>query len=201
VLIALSLSALLLTVLFSFLTQSAKLDVQLEKIRFSTLERGYCQNRLQDIFVTATPGSFYTKQVQKESNPSLFITFDNGIDPDPLFSGLVRARIYIDSDNNFCLSLKPIDSDEESAWRKEILLSNIHNFEFRFLRATGAKNSKERVFPINASYCWATSWDKSRKDVPSLIRLSVQNETDQIQFAFILPSVDPFVTYTEKKSI
>lgn len=199
-LIGLSLTALLLTFLFSFLVSSVKVEEKLDRARKEILARGELQTRLQDVLSSISSGSLYTQQNQQELSPNLIAVFDNGIDPDPAFAGPVLTRIFLDENRDFCLAIRPLDNNNK-AWRKEILLPAVTKFEFRFLSSLSAKIEKEQIYPINAAYCWRTAWSKQRSEIPSLIRLILEKEGETIEFAFILPSVDPFVTYSTKKTI
>ncbi|PIS02321.1 MAG: hypothetical protein COT85_06020 [Chlamydiae bacterium CG10_big_fil_rev_8_21_14_0_10_42_34] len=171
--------------------------------------RGHLQARLQTIFSSIDRGSiqpyFYTKQFGKEKTPSVVAIFDNGIDPDPAYSGSVLGRIFLDAENNLSCAMWPLGKEKNLPWRTEILLPNVEDFEFEFLGKNSATKpgKKERIRPINGDLAWRTSWPKSQKSVPSIIRLSIQENRggNPLHFAFILPTPDPFVTYVEKKAI
>lgn len=180
------------------------MEQKLELARGEITARGALQTRLQDVLSSISLDSepLYTQRFENETSPSLIAVFDNGIDPDPAYSGPILARIYIDEEKNLCMASWPLGKEKKQPWRKEILLSNVKSFEFGFLGKTSAKiDEKEHITPINAAYCWRSFWGKSHSEIPSLIRLTVQKEKEVIRFAFILPSVDPFVTYTEKKPV
>ncbi|HSX27121.1 MAG TPA: hypothetical protein VLE89_08980 [Chlamydiales bacterium] len=197
--IALSLTAVLLTFLFSFFVESAKIEKRLETARVEISSRQYLQMRLQSIFSNIDRASFqaplYTQLFPEEKNASLVATFDNGIDPDPIFSGTVLGRIYLDEKKQLVLATWPIDKDR--SWRKEILLSNVSNYEFEFLaQKTEEKGAKKRT--INSTLEWRSNWPIARLETPSVIRLLVWKEKkDPVRFAFILPSPEPMITYWE----
>jgi len=205
ILIALSLTAILLSFLFSFLVGSAKMEKRLETARAEITSRALVQTRLQAVLSSLHAGSehLYTKRFERESSPSLIATFDNGIDPDPAYSGPILGRVFIDEEKNLCLASWPLGKEKKQPWRKEILLSNVKSFEFAFLgKNNGSKHDeKEHVSPLNAALAWHSAWAKSQSEIPSMIRLTVQKEKEALRFAFILPSVEPFVTYTEKKAV
>ena len=178
----------MLTYLFSFFVESAKLEKRLDTARTEIVSRQLLQTRLQTLFSNLKKGSFqttfYTKQFPNEKNQSLLALFDNGIDPDPAFSGAVLARIYLDESKNLSLALWPAEKGKNHPWRKEILLSNVSSYTFEFLK-------KEREPLLE----WATKW-KPSSDIPSIIRLSiVQSEKEPLRFAFFLPSTEPIPTY------
>lgn len=206
--IALGLTAILLTFLFSFFAESAKIEKRLEATRMAMTHRGHLQTRLQSILTSIDQSApapyFYTKQFEKEKNLSLIAVFDNGIDPEPAFSGTIIGRIYLDPKRNLCLATWPLSKEKNPPWRKEILLPAVKEFRFQFLgKITPPEHGvTEKIEPINATHAWRSRWPKNMAEVPSIIRLTIHQETSEkpIQFAFILPIMEPFVTYREKQA-
>lgn len=180
ILIGLSLMSMLLVFLFSFLAQNMRMEQKMEQARSALLERQNVQLRLQDLFTSLTRAQLqsplYTQPLSDDDTPSLILHFDNGIDPDPAFSGPLLARLYLEN-QNLCLVFWPLE--EKNKWRKEILLTHVTHLSYQFLHE---KN-------------WLISWPKERTDVPPLIRLQLQQEGRPLQFAFRLPLAEPFITY------
>ena len=196
---ALGLMSILLTFLFSFLAGHFKLEKQMEVKRTSVLARQNVQTRLQDLFISLISSqdqnSLYTQLFPKEEKMSLVFTFDNGVDLDPLFSGMLLGRLYLDADKNLSLVTWPIDQKESHFWRKEVLLPHVSDFSFEFL---GEKRDTDpKVKPITAKTGWHPSWPKERSDLPSLIRLRLRQEETPLEFAFRLPTSAPIATYWE----
>ncbi len=194
--------------LFSFFVESAKIEKKLDTARMTIMHRAYLQTRLQTILTSIDKGAadpfFYTKQFEKEKNLSLVTIFNNGIDPDPAFSGSILGRIYLDSEKNICLATWPLSKEKNGSWRKEVLLSNVAYFEFEFLGKQSAveHGQKEKIRPINASLAWRYTWPKTGREVPGIIRLRISEEASKepIEYAFILPVSEPFVTYRERRA-
>ncbi len=199
-LIALSLMTLLLTLLFSFMAQNMKAGKQMEKARFAILERQNLQIRLQDLFTSLSRGHsrspLYTQTFPKEEQESVVFLYDNGIDPDPLFSGVLIGRLYLDEQQNFCLSSWPVDDAEERHWRKEILLSGVSRFAFQFLGEK--KGNDPKIKPVTAHVGWYPYWKQEKTDLPSFIRLTIHQREKPLLFAFRLPTFEPVVTYWGK---
>lgn len=141
--------------------------------------------------------SFYTE------NEGPFLTlnliFDNGIDPNPAFSGSILGKIHLDSKNALCLSTAPLNPENGES-RTEVLLPGVKNFEFEFLGRKTQKKAKEES--INSTFSWKRAWEKSNRALPSVIRLRIDGvrEKEPLQFAIFLPSSDPLVEYREKKA-
>lgn len=137
--IALGLTAILLSLLFRFFAGSVKLDQKISEARSALYQRQHFQTRISSLLnsiaprssIAPSPGSsFYTLN---EKIPSLVAIFDNGIDPDPLFSGPILGKIYIDAGSNLTLALWPLEKTGKNLYRKEILLSGVENMRFQFL--------------------------------------------------------------------
>ena len=170
------------------------MDLKLEKAGHALLERQHLQNRLQLVLTSIVPpngvekkSSLYTKKFDKEESQSLIVLFDNGIDPDPAFSGPTVARIHLNPSDQLCLTIWPQDR-EKGVVREEILLQNVSSFAFRFL----VRNPDRTI-----------EWKKERSKteslkIPSLICLDINEKGGSIlTLAFILPSQEPHITYAE----
>ena len=198
-------TGILLTVLFSFFVESAKLEKKLEKARSEIFARQHLQMRLQSVFSKIDKGAdapLYSKFFADGKKDSLVLVFDYGIDPDPAFSGPVLGRIYIDEKKNLSLAVWPLEKGKRHLWRKEILLPSVQGFEFEFLarkKEGDASKAKEKIKSINGELEWTNRWTKSRQGIPSIIRLVLiqGDQKDSLQFSFLLPSVFPMITYFE----
>ncbi len=194
------LTAILLSCLFSFWAGSAKVEVRLQRTREQGLARAYVQTRLEQIFtnlVAEDPkGSIYTK------DSDLVVVFNNGIDPDPSFSGPILAKIYLDEEQNLALALWPIEEvkKKERIWRKEVLLRNVSHCEWEFLGEKQGLSTPEKqkvtVRPVNASLEWRSHWPLSVGGMPAVVRLVIAlPDTLPLRFAFRVPAGALIPTY------
>jgi hypothetical protein len=174
VLIGLSLTAIILTSLFSFFVESVRLEMKLEKAREEMVARGNLQTRLETVFIGSS--RLYTDKSTQKKDKKLLLEFDNQIDPDPAFSGMIHGALYVDGGKNLVLHTSPLDESSKE-WRAEILLKDVERFQFDFLKAK-----------------WSTEREKTEMGLPQVVRLTVWRP-DPLQFAFHLPNADPFVTY------
>lgn len=175
------------------------MEKKLDAARACITNRSHLQTRLQTIFTSNDRSTFYTKIFDKEKLPSLVLCFDNGIDPDPDFSGMSLAKIHLDSQDNLCLTTWPTEEKENLPWRTEILQKQIKSFDFEFLGQNSAleQGFKEKIIPINPNFAWRGSWPKSMQKTPNMIRMNVyeQGRKDPVQYAFILP-ISECITYS-----
>lgn len=207
--IALSLTGILLTFLFSFFAESAKLEKKIDASRTEIANRQGLQTRLQAVLssLCRDPSSFYTRSFKREAGESLIALYDNGIDPDPAFSGPVLGKLFLDRENNLALAQWPAESirneisktsgKTKRPWRKEILLGGVERFEFAFLSPKQEEGRKEKVKPINSLWEWRYRWPPEKRGIPPLVRLSVweRGREEPLQFAFFIPSSEPMPTY------
>ena len=172
----------------------------MEKGHALILERQNVQTRLQDLFTSLNRASsepaLYTQLFPKERRESLILTFDNGVDPEPSFSGTLIGRLYLDEKNDLCLALWPMGNSKELSWRNEVLLSNVVDFSIQFLGEK--KEANPKIQSISPHAGWHPNWPKERGDLPSLIRLTVHQKEESLKFAFQLPVSEPVATYWQK---
>ena len=95
VLVACAILSLVLSVIFSSLHREALLKTRIEKMEKIVMQRTEVQQCLDRIFASVVPASLPTADPPiysiEEGGPALMITFDNGVEPDPLFSGILQA--------------------------------------------------------------------------------------------------------------
>jgi hypothetical protein len=198
--IALALSAILLSLLLRFFAHSAAFDRKLDEARAQIFARQHLHTRLSAFFTSTIPRSalpssalcpFHTPEAGR-----LTAVFDNGIDPDPAFSGPIVGTLFIDGDANLSLTLFPLDAKEGGGpCRKEILMSRASRLRFQFLAKKNSQHPDPNATPILPSLEWRTNWPKTRWDIPSLIRIFVEQQGEPIAFSFALPIADPIPTY------
>lgn len=174
------------------------MEKKLEIVRTLSSKKGHLQTRMQSILSSvdrSLNNPFYTKQFPKEDHLSLIIQFDNGIDPDPAFSGSVLGRIYLDEKNNLSLVIWPL-SKEIKTWRSEILFPKVKKFSFEFLGPNTAPEKNETLRPITPNLAWRNHWPKSINTPPTIVRFTLHEEgtKNEERFAFILP-IPNLITY------
>lgn len=204
-LVALVLIGAILSLLLKFFSNTLQMDRKIDALRQESYSREHLQIRLLHIFTSiiprsslpaATHASLYSLD---EESSGIAAIFDNGIDPDPRFSGAVQGKIYLDEKKNLFLSLHPLDGPKPTPCRKELLLQNIEKLEFQFLSKRSTEMSQAGFTHALASFEWRKTWPKDRFDIPSLIRVIAKMEENELAFAFSLPFADP-ITYERAKT-
>jgi hypothetical protein len=180
ILIGLALLSIIVTVLFNTMKETARLEVSLEKMRGASFQKQKIQARLSDLFLSIANeerASLYTQIFPKEKKESLIAIFDNGIDPDPNFSGKVTGRIFLDVSKDLSLvTWGEGEINEAAPWRKELLFSNVEDFHFEFFDTT------------QQPYSWVRKWPKERSNVPIMVRLYLTQGKEISKYAFFLPA-------------
>jgi hypothetical protein len=198
IVIALGLCSILLTVLFRFIVATAAFDRNIEATRSALYARQHLHMRLTSCLTSIVPrASLPTPRDPSLHTPKegqLTLIFDNGIDPDPHFSGPIIAEFLLDSDKNLSLLLFPLDRTDHSPCRKEILMKQVDRLHIQFL-------DKCNTVPIRPALEWRTNWPNTRWDTPSLIRITLEHQGKTTAFSFALPIADPIPTYYEEASL
>ncbi|MBI2742285.1 MAG: hypothetical protein HYX48_00005 [Chlamydiales bacterium] len=192
VVIALSLTSILLFFLFGFYRQLTLLDVQAEKIQERISAREKTQLRLMQIFSNLppedekTPPLFYTESTPEGVDLSLVFSFDQGVDTEEKLSGKVRGVLLLTKKGLLELHTLPLEG--ESIRRREVLMQQVNSLSFSFFD------------PIKES--WVTSWDQENESLPPMVKISLKEKEEvkpeldseakpevrpEISFAFFLP--------------
>jgi hypothetical protein len=175
VVIGLSLTALLLTILFNTYREISLMQGKVKQVRDQIHWELITQLRLNQVFETLSLGSlFYTEDPKFQARlfmtqnpyPVLHFKFDNGVDRDPQFGGVVMASLGL-HDGDFSLLLK--------GQRKEVFLPNAKDVKFSFYDPT--------------KKTWLCNWQGV--GFPAMIKMEVNNTS----FTFILPQAKHEATF------
>lgn len=193
--ISLGLLALLLGALFSFLLQAATMERRLAVAREALLARHTLHLRLDEMFSALVPYGFYERTpaslytLQKGNAHGLCTIFDQGIDPDPLFSGIIRGKLYLD-EQNLILLTAPLETvpDKKMPYRKEILSRHVARYTMQFFSPHAKR--EESSSPV-----WHDTWSADQNQLPFMIRLYLWDATDALldAFVFFIPAAQPIL--------
>ncbi len=190
VVIALSLTSILLFFLFGYYRQLIMVDLDVEKLqeRFSARER--VQTRLMQVFSSfpplekKDPGFLYTDTTPEGVDLSLIFAYENGLDSDPLLSGRVKGILFVSRDKK--LKMRTLSLEEKAGEREEVLMESVQSISFSFLNSAEDK--------------WDSLWAKDAAAFPAVVKLRVcednkqekkkegDQENNKIDYAFFLPA-------------
>lgn len=188
--VALCLSGILMGTLFRSYISLQKAQKKLQKNQEIFLERAHFLSTMQTLFfhIPDAAGKLQTsKLIQwdlQEKNPAIYFPTDLGISLRPDFSGPVYAALQLDKKNQLALIFSPAKKDSKKR-KKEILLKGVEKLSFSFFAA-----KEER-------YNWLKG--KDLETLPSIIKISLVQRGNNIDFAFFLPTIFPII-YMEKDS-
>jgi len=147
--IGLTLTAILLTALFSSFRQIIQTNVKLQKARNEMHGYFVLQMRLSQVFE-----SVQNSRLQG-SETSIHFSFDNGIDPEPEFCQKVAA-LFVANEKELSLKLQSKTGKE----RKEIFLKSPKSLSFSYF------DPKEKT--------WVKKWNN--KTLPPQIKIEMGKE-------------------------
>lgn len=170
VLIGLILAGIILSFLFSLLRKTLEKKQEIAQLKHMVLPREMMRlkvNQIVGALIKKSP-SVWT---ECDNGPKLFFVYEN-IDRDPNFCGIVCSMLYLNENQQLCLSTFSKQDDER---RNEILLENIHNFTFALF------NPKKAI--------WQDEWLETENQSPDMIRLHLK--IDQDNYDMVLFVTDP----------
>ncbi len=177
VMIALSLTSVMLFFLFGFFREITVKNHEAEKIQEKFFSQEKAHMRLSGLFsefleFSDAQALLYTDV--KEASPSLLGTFYAPVDADPLFSGALLATLYLSRKGALELEISPLG--EEGKSKKETLLENIQEIAFSFF------DLEKKV--------WKDKWEKGSSRFPAMIQITLtqKNKEPKLHFAFFLSS-------------
>lgn len=204
VIIASSLFALLLSVVFGIFWYYSQLNQSLTKQRTSLEKLLIAQSRLQMAFTRSVFHKncnryFYIEEPKSDSGPSLIFTFHNIVEMETEFCETVLGKLYVE-DEQLCLAMWPHKKNltqVPTTMQKEHLLSNVTSFEIELFAIPTSKkrqsNKNEVQVPEGK---WISRWPVEYKRRPSLIKLTCHRTTGEIvPFWFFIPNETQPIIY------
>lgn len=162
--VGLVLLSLAIGFLFRYLTHVARIDCAMQHTEEQSADTSRAAARLSILFQKAT--SLLVEY--KEGEPILILRFDNGVDPDPLWSGKMVGRLRRTEEGDLLFSYAP-EGRRIDTPREEILFPQVADVEWTFWKGGD---------PI-----WITEWRE--RTLPPTIRLKVGRRAhESLQFAF-----------------
>ncbi len=172
VMIGLSLTAILLTTLFSNFRHLIQTNAEM-KVLHQEKHWEYVTNlRLNQIFQSISEDANFTSGPHEDIyDKALRFTFNNGIDPDPNFCQEVEGTLLIKKEN-FCLIIEPKVGEA----REEVFLEGVSELSIEYLD------------PQNGS--WLKEWEKD--SLPAMVKITIYKK----EFTFTLPHANRMAVYS-----
>lgn len=199
VIIALSLTAVLMTALSYFYLQIQDINTRTEKSLRELYQLSYLEMRLAMIlpkalaendpkrnfaFFSTTEGN----EVIKEGSTSLIFTYNNGISLNRQFASHVLGRLFLDTQNRLVLATWPVPKrwkeGKTPEIKKEILLENVQSLSFSFFVAPSADRTKvveisesvknKKVYTPSPPGTWIPEWKYDYYELPAMLKINIK---------------------------
>ena len=215
-LVAMTILAVVLTLVFGFYRELGLLNTQMEKTQQQSFHERYLELRLIYLFShlvdektkkKKTP-EFYFQSAPPEQGvsafPSLIFSYDNGARLDPAFSSYVLARLYVDDKQRLCIATWPLPVSKENVpMQKEILMENITAIAFQFFSSQKtpekASTQPNNVDPKKETppQGWQDTWRASYESMPAILKIvfKIQDPPNDFTFAMPLPVMTDIIQY------
>lgn len=189
VIISMSLLTLVITFLFGYFTKISKIEMDIENVKKIVYEKSNFHLRLMNIcsqLSSKDKENFFAKFEKNFKTANLFFNFDNGIDPDPNYSDIIKAKIYVDKNSNLILEMFSKDTKTKQT-RKEIIYTNVTSIEYKFLSYSDIQMTPYLVEQVTDNLCWYNFWPETKKNIPTTFLIKINKKHD---FVFFLPTKD-----------
>lgn len=177
VLIALSLTTLLVSLLFFSYRQTTKTLGETQDLLWQTEEQYGLRKRLDTVLPEILPVDektpFYTETIN--DFPSLVFAYNNGVDSEHEYSGDVIGRLYIDQENRLILATWPAPGRwriQPPPYRTVTLLSEVDHLEIRCFEPPDFDPNPIKS-PTGIPDEWNDVWKEEYKTIPALVRLII----------------------------
>ncbi|MBA2728426.1 MAG: hypothetical protein H0U49_09680 [Parachlamydiaceae bacterium] len=224
-LIAMSLTMVILSMMLVFYDQVDRANSALEKEQNHSFRMLYLSTRLAAVVPKAVSSNnpekdffFFSStgidSFAKPGTSSLVFAFDNGVKFDPIYSNHVIGRLYVNQQDQLCLATWPAPSrwkeGEIPPMKNEVLYDHIESLFFTFyippakerqiiLDNNRLKKPKNDDLPLEIAGDWKSEWSQEFKDLPALIKIFIGVNTSQgkqeIVLAYPLPKSNQIILY------
>lgn len=208
-LLSIALFALLLQSLFFWYQRLNSSKYLIGNEKWVLLEERYLDQRLQKILQHAdsNPYFFTIPSERGTMGSSLVFTFDNGLRNEPLLSGIVLGKLFVDSKRQaLCLAIWPHPSHEVKRPNQTIvLLEDVSDLSFDFYFPPHPFKKivdPQEVGKPHPQEGWQSSWLDDYHTLPPLVKIHVKRmgENRKIDYAFDLLYSPQHIIYNQEAS-
>ena len=199
--IALFIIGILLSFLFNFFAQIIKVEKKIKITQHDLIEREHFQVKIKNVFSKISSididDQTITMYTPKENEKTLFVIFDNGIDPDPHFSGPILGKFFIKNEN-FYLQTYPIINNKiiYDSFREEKILSSIFSIKYFFLMENEISQEKDSSEKLTKMLKYTSRYKKGNIFLPPIIKMTIIDKNQKtFNFAFFTPSQSIPITF------
>lgn len=203
ILIALSLSLIIMGVLLSYYFQMSRVNILSDQAAIKAFEMRTVQNRLQDMVRRILPPKEKRFFFTGGNDPALFLTgtsnlifsYDNGIVFDEALSNETLGRLFVDPENNLTLmTWVKRDKWEDNViprFHSEVLLTGVTGFVIKFFAAYQDNPDLPELSLGN----WPDHWQREYQQLPALIQFVITKDGKEEVYAFPIIGAQTKVVY------
>lgn len=184
-------SSLLLTLLLGTLFFSYR-TLSKEKRNHIFLEEKYFEKKMTAIFDKVSTPFFTTEKSE------VVFTYDRGPHLNPLLSGKVLAKLYLDRNGLLCLCIWPHpETEKQEPSETIVLLDHVDQLTLSFYyppREPKNTVDPKEVGKDRAPKGWNGSWSQKYDDIPLFAQMIIRQGKEEKEFRFDLPS-NKVITY------
>lgn len=200
-LIAMTLTSLILMALTFFYQQVTIIGIEADKVREEGFHIRYMESRLMEILTKVVAnndksGEFVFFSLENDAlgltgSQGLVFTFDNGVCFDRLFSNYVFGRLLLDTKGNLLLFYWPTfkrlkNKNIEIPVKKEILLTGVESLTFEFFvpPLKSKENNKGELTPLT----WHRQlWLQEFNIIPIMVKMVITISETHDKQVFVFP--------------
>ncbi len=195
IMVGMSIIMIILTFLFRFYSNVTILETKITHLKNEVYQQQFFHSKIHSILSSAinisnlptylNTSSFYLDN--KNDILKLVLYFDNGVDPDPCYSGPIQAEIFLEN-NSIMLKLTSIEKNKKN--KNITLISNVKSLTFNFLETSSVDSTKIK---------WSDKWEKEKQKIPSMVKLNIEffNSKNVLSYVFFIPSSYDVITYRD----
>lgn len=221
VLVGLTLTALLVGILTGSYREIAKINQEVASTRQAIMAPLYVHKRLGETLARAVmhpeaagAKEFFFTSVLGDKSPSLVFTYNQGVDMNPAYCGIVLARLYVTDEGHLTLASWPITSLEEptpTSSRVEVLLEGVKTWSLAFYQpppigtmpvdVQEIEMGREKTTPQPR---WQEAWPITHQELPAMVRLdltlhSENSGNQELSLTYPLVQSNKEVTFAKTK--
>ena len=172
VLICVILAGIILSFLFSLLRKTLEKKQEIAQLKQWVYPREMMRLKIHQIVATLDRNTDESSIWTEQDNPLRIFFRYNHKDRNPSFCGIVCSLLYVNEEQQLCLSTF---SKRDGERRKEVLLENVSDFSFDLFNA-------KKVL-------WQSEWLETEKQLPEMMQLHLK--IDQEYYDLVLFVTDP----------
>ncbi len=201
ILIAMSLTSIILSTLFFFYSQVVMIGSEIEKTKEEAFRLRFMEKRLSEVLpnIAGNKNKEFTffslnNTIGMPGSQSLVFTYDNGNCLAKQFAYLVTGRLMLDAEGNILLFTFPLpkkksSDDQQPNINKQVLFTKAASLKFEYfipLKSPSTGKTSTNAIEPEPKGKWRTeNWLKEFKSLPAMIKMIVKMSNGEPDIVFV----------------